>query len=51
MASLEQLADEQQISPLSRRTSPLRDQDSRRGPFIYEFEIECAEFDLPEYKG
>jgi trigger factor len=53
MASLEQLADEQDISPLS---PPDLDPDAieipKEGPFVYEFDIEVRpEFDLPEYKG
>jgi trigger factor len=53
MASLEQLADEQQISPLAPpdldpRTIVIPDS----GPFVYEFDIEVRpEFDLPNYKG
>jgi len=53
MASLEQLADEQLIAPLS---PPDLDPNAiklpEEGPFIYEFEIEVRpEFDLPDYKG
>ncbi len=53
MASLEQLADEQDISPLS---PPDLDPDAieipKEGPFVYEFDIEVRpEFDLPEYKN
>ena len=53
MASLEQLAEEQQISPLS---PPELDPNTivvpESGPFIYEFDIEVRpEFDLPSYKG
>lgn len=53
MASLEQLADEQQISPLA---PPELDPHAifipETGPFIYEFDIEVRpEFDLPNYKG
>jgi trigger factor len=53
MASLEQLADEQRIAPLS---PPDLDPHAifipREGPFIYEFDIEVRpEFDLPTYKG
>jgi trigger factor len=53
MASLEQLADEQLIAPLS---PPDLDPNAIKlpdeGPFIYEFEIEVRpEFDLPDYKG
>ncbi|HYH63775.1 MAG TPA: trigger factor [Urbifossiella sp.] len=53
MASLEQLADEQDISPLS---PPDLDPDAieipKEGPFVYEFDIEVRpEFELPDYKG
>ncbi len=53
MASLEQLADEQHIAPLS---PPDLDPHAifipREGPFIYEFDIEVRpEFDVPNYKG
>jgi trigger factor len=53
MASLEQLAEEEKISPLS---PPELDPNAivvpKEGPFIYEFEIEVRpEFDLPTYKG
>ena len=50
---LEQLAEEQQISPLS---PPELDPKSivvpEEGPFVYEFDIEVRpEFDIPPYKG
>jgi trigger factor len=53
MASLEQLADEQRIAPLS---PPDLDPHAifipKEGPFIYEFDIEVRpEFDVPNYKG
>ncbi len=53
MASLEQLADEQDISPLA---PPDLDPDAieipKEGPFVYEFDIEVRpEFELPDYKG
>lgn len=53
MASLEQLADEQAISPLSPpEFDPNLVNIPKEGPFIYEFDIEVRpEFDLPEYKG
>ncbi|MGL4422994.1 MAG: trigger factor, partial [Gemmataceae bacterium] len=53
MASLEQLAEEQSISPLSPpELDPHRLQIPESGPFIYEFDIEVRpEFDLPSYKG
>ncbi len=53
MASLEQLAEGQQISPLS---PPELDPNTiaipKEGPFVYEFNIEVRpEFELPDYKG
>ena len=54
MASLEQLAEEQTISPLSPpEFDPNAARTSRRkAPFVYEFDIEVRpEFDLPDYKG
>ncbi|AWM41977.1 Trigger factor [Gemmata obscuriglobus] len=53
MASLEQLADEQAISPLSPpEFDPNLVNIPKEGPFVYEFDIEVRpEFDLPEYKG
>jgi trigger factor len=53
MASLEQLADEQRISPLSPpELDPNAISIPKEGPFIYEFDIEVRpEFDLPDYKG
>ena len=53
MASLEQLADEQQIAPLSPPDlNPNAIEIPKEGPFIYEFDIEVRpEFDLPDYKG
>lgn len=53
MASLEQLADEQVIAPLSPPDlDPNAIKIPEEGAFIYEFEIEVRpEFDLPEYKG
>lgn len=53
MASLEQLADEQQISPLAPPDlNPHTIVIPDSGPFIYEFDIEVRpEFDLPSYKG
>jgi trigger factor len=53
MASLEQLADEQMIAPLSPPDlNPNAIKIPKEGPFIYEFEIEVRpEFDLPDYKG
>lgn len=53
MASLEQLADEQRISPLSPpNLDPNAISIPKEGPFIYEFDIEVRpEFELPDYKG
>ncbi|HSQ56993.1 MAG TPA: trigger factor, partial [Gemmata sp.] len=53
MASLEQLADEQRISPLSPPDlDPYAIKIPDDGPFIYEFDIEVRpEFELPDYKG
>lgn len=53
MASLEQLAEEQAISPLSPpELDPIGLEVPETGPFIYEFDIEVRpEFDLPSYKG
>lgn len=53
MASLEQLADEQAISPLSPPDlNPAAIEIPKEGPFVYEFDIEVRpEFDLPDYKG
>lgn len=53
MASLEQLAEEQAISPLSPPDlDPYAIEIPNEGPFVYEFDIEVRpEFDLPDYKG
>lgn len=53
MASLEQLAEDQSISPLSPPDlDPNAIEIPKEGPFIYEFDIEVRpEFELPEYKG
>lgn len=53
MASLEQLAEEQSISPLSPPDlDPNALEIPKEGPFVYEFDIEVRpEFDLPDYKG
>ena len=53
MASLEQLAEEQAIAPLSPPDlDPYAIKIPKEGPFIYEFDIEVRpEFDLPDYKG
>jgi trigger factor len=53
MASLEQLAEEQQLSPLSPpELDPSAVVIPETGPLVYEFDIEVRpEFDLPEYKS
>ena len=53
MASLEQLADEQRIAPLSPPDlDPNRIEIPKEGAFVYEFDIEVRpEFELPNYKG
>jgi trigger factor len=53
MASLEQLAEEQSISPLSPPDlDPNALEIPKEGPFVYEFDIEVRpEFELPDYKG
>jgi trigger factor len=53
MASLEQLAEEQTIAPLSPPDfDPTLLNIPKEGAFIYEFDIEVRpEFELPEYKG
>jgi len=53
MASLEQLATENQISPLSPPDiNPDKLEIPEQGDFVYEFDVEVRpEFDLPDYKG
>src|SRR5262245_50321215 len=53
MASLEQLAEEQLLSPLSPpELDPTAVTIPETGPMVYEFDIEVRpEFDLPDYKG
>lgn len=53
MASLEQLAEDQAISPLSPpEFDPNLLNIPKEGAFVYEFDIEVRpEFDLPNYKG
>lgn len=53
MASLEQLATENQIAPLSPpNLDPNQIEIPESGPFIYEFDVEVRpEFELPNYKG
>jgi trigger factor len=52
-ASLEQLGEEQQLTPLSQPKLDLEAIEiPKEGPFVYEFEVEVApEFELPQYKG
>lgn len=53
MASLEQLAEDQTIAPLSPpEFDPNLVAIPKEGPFVYEFDIEVRpEFELPDYKG
>ncbi len=53
LASLEQLADETDLAPLSPpNINPEKMEMPEDGPFVYEFEVEVRpEFDLPDYKG
>src|SRR5262249_56730517 len=53
MASLEQLADDHDIAPLSMPDINYEKLDiPKEGPFIYEFDVEVRpQFDVPEYKG
>lgn len=53
MASLEQLAEEQNLNPLSPpNLKPDAIEVPKEGPLVYEFDIEVRpEFDLPDYKG
>jgi trigger factor len=53
MASLEQLADEQKLSPLSPpEIDPDKIELPEDGPFTYEFQVEVRpEFELPNYRG
>jgi trigger factor len=53
LASLEQLAEEHDIAPLSApNINPNTIVIPKEGPFIYEFDVEVRpEFDLPQYKG
>jgi trigger factor len=53
LASLEQLADETDLAPLSPPDiDPNKMEMPKEGPFVYEFEVEVRpQFDLPEYKG
>ncbi len=53
LASLEQLADENDVAPLSPpNINPDKLLIPEHGPFVYEFEVEVRpQFELPEYKG
>ncbi len=53
LESLEQLAEEQDIAPISPpNLNPNRIEIPDEGPFVYEFEVEVRpQFDLPDYKG
>lgn len=53
LGSLEQLAEENDIAPLSPpNLNPNTIEIPKEGPFVYEFEVEVRpEFELPNYKG
>src|SRR5438270_12059962 len=53
LASLEQLAEDHDVAPLSApNIDPVHIELPPEGPFIYEFEVEVRpQFDLPNYKG
>jgi len=53
LASLEQLAEDHDVAPLSApNIDPSKIEIPKEGPMIYEFEVEVRpEFDLPNYKG
>jgi trigger factor len=53
LASLEQLAEENDVAPLAApNIEPSKIELPKEGPLIYEFEVEVRpEFDLPNYKG
>jgi trigger factor len=53
LESLEQLAEEQKISPLSAPDlDPYKIELPKDGPLVYEFQVEVRpEFDLPNYRG
>jgi trigger factor len=53
LASLEQLAEDHDIAPLSApNIDPAKIEMPKDGPFVYEFEVEVRpQFDLPNYKG
>src|SRR5262249_35063769 len=53
LASLQQLAEENDIAPLSAPDiDPFKIELPKEGPLVYEFEVEVRpQFDLPDYKG
>jgi trigger factor len=53
LASLEQLAEEHDVAPLSApNIDPAKIEIPKTGPMVYEFDVEVRpEFDLPNYKG
>ena len=53
LASLEQLAEDHDVAPLSApNIDPAQIELPQDGPFVYEFEVEVRpQFDLPNYKG
>ena len=53
LASLQQLAEDHDIAPLSQPDlDPASIEVPHQGPLVYEFEVEVRpQFDLPEYKG
>lgn len=53
LASLEQLAEDHDIAPLSApNIDPAKIDLPKQGPMVYEFEVEVRpQFDLPDYKG
>jgi trigger factor len=53
LASLEQLADDFDVAPLSApNIDPFKIELPKEGPLVYEFDVEVRpQFDLPEYKG
>jgi trigger factor len=53
LASLEQLAEEHDVAPLSApNIDPAKIEIPKEGPFTYEFDVEVRpQFDLPNYKG
>lgn len=53
LASLEQLAEDHDIAPLSApNIDPAKIEMPKQGPMVYEFDVEVRpQFDLPNYKG